>query len=38
MAEVFACCGCGTVLTAPVSRIALPVHAHHTYGHELLPR
>ncbi|MFP8941755.1 hypothetical protein ACLIYM_10010 [Streptomyces fenghuangensis] len=37
MAEVFACCGCGTVLTAPVSRIALPVHAHHTYGHELLP-
>ncbi|MEV6653745.1 hypothetical protein [Streptomyces sp. NPDC051219] len=37
MRAVFACAGCGAVLTAPVSQIALPVHAHHTYGHELLP-
>lgn len=37
MAGVFACAGCGAVLTAPVSQIALPVHAHHSYGHELLP-
>ncbi|GAA2391591.1 hypothetical protein GCM10010420_14750 [Streptomyces glaucosporus] len=37
MADVFACSRCGTVLTAPVSKVALPVHAHHGYGHELLP-
>lgn len=35
--DVFACAGCGAVLTAPVSRIALPVHAHQRYGHDLLP-
>ncbi|WP_405781344.1 hypothetical protein [Streptomyces sp. NBC_00859] len=34
---VFACTGCGAVLTAPVSRVALPVHAHHRHGHTLLP-
>ncbi|MEU2511854.1 hypothetical protein [Streptomyces syringium] len=34
---VFACARCGAVLTAPVTQIALPVHAHHTYGHDLLP-
>ncbi|MFI1401142.1 hypothetical protein [Streptomyces sp. NPDC020681] len=34
---VFACAGCGAVLTAPVSRIALPVHARQSYGHVLLP-
>ncbi|GAB2871683.1 hypothetical protein GCM10027074_44140 [Streptomyces deserti] len=34
---VFACAGCGAVLTAPVSQVALPEHAHHTYGHGLLP-
>lgn len=33
---VFACAGCGAVLTAPLSRVALPVHAHHHYGHDLL--
>ncbi|MFB9830927.1 hypothetical protein ACFFNX_01820, partial [Actinoallomurus acaciae] len=33
----FGCAGCGAVLTAPVSRVALPVHAHHTYGHRFLP-
>ncbi|MGI8331483.1 hypothetical protein ACRYCC_16090 [Actinomadura scrupuli] len=33
---VFACAGCGGVLTAPVSQVALPVHAQQTYGHELL--
>ena len=37
MADVFACSRCGTALTVPVSRVALPVHAHHRYGHELLP-
>ncbi|WP_280724784.1 hypothetical protein [Kitasatospora sp. MAA4] len=34
---VFACARCGAALTAAVSQIALPVHAHQTYGHELLP-
>ncbi|MHA5053647.1 hypothetical protein [Streptomyces sp. SD15] len=34
---VFACAGCGAVLTAPVSQTALPDHAHHKYGHQLLP-
>ncbi|WP_308109690.1 hypothetical protein [Streptomyces sp. ET3-23] len=37
MTSVFACADCGTVLTAPVSRIALPVHARQMCGHELLP-
>ncbi|MER7462588.1 hypothetical protein [Streptomyces sp. NPDC097981] len=37
MADVFACAGCGAELTAPVSRIALPVRAHQHYGHEMLP-
>ena len=26
--SVFACAGCDAVLTAPLSRVALPVHAH----------
>src|SRR5690242_17232210 len=34
---VFACTGCDAVLTAPVSRVALPVHADQQFGHELLP-
>ncbi|MGI5486298.1 hypothetical protein [Microtetraspora malaysiensis] len=34
---VFACAGCGAVLTASVSQVVLPVHAHQSYGHELLP-
>ncbi|WP_169984522.1 hypothetical protein [Microbispora sp. H10836] len=34
---VFACAGCGAVLTAPVAEVALPVHAHQQYGHYLLP-
>ncbi|WP_214107060.1 hypothetical protein [Acrocarpospora catenulata] len=34
---VFACAGCGAVLTAPLSQVALPVHTHQRYGHELLP-
>lgn len=33
---VFGCVGCGAVLTASVSEVALPVHAHQMYGHELL--
>ncbi|QXE35632.1 hypothetical protein KQY30_16575 [Streptomyces sp. GMY02] len=37
MAVVFACVRCDAVLTAPVSRRALPVHAHQKYGHQLLP-
>ncbi|WP_329262110.1 hypothetical protein OG417_04900 [Actinoallomurus sp. NBC_01490] len=37
MTAVFGCAGCGAALTAPVSRVALPVHAHHRYGHEFLP-
>ncbi|MET8331230.1 hypothetical protein [Streptomyces sp. NPDC005181] len=35
--DVFACARCGALLTAPVSQIALPVHARHCYGHQLLP-
>ncbi|OXY91578.1 hypothetical protein [Streptomyces diastatochromogenes] len=37
MADVFVCDRCGTELTAPVSRVALPVRAHQLYGHEMLP-
>ncbi|MFF3173940.1 hypothetical protein ACFVQ0_15065 [Streptomyces sp. NPDC057900] len=37
MADVFACARCGDVLTAPVTRVALPSRAHHRYGHEMLP-
>jgi len=33
---VFACAGCGAVLTVPVSEVALPVHAHQVYGNGLL--
>jgi hypothetical protein len=33
---MFACAGCGAVLTVPVSRVALPVHADQRYGHDLL--
>ncbi|HEU5032583.1 MAG TPA: hypothetical protein VFV01_47220 [Spirillospora sp.] len=33
----FACAGCGAVLTAPLSQVALPVHAHQSYGHTMLP-
>ncbi|MET8755585.1 hypothetical protein ABZW32_36640 [Streptomyces sp. NPDC004667] len=29
---VFVCTGCGAELTAPLSRVTLPVHAHQTYG------
>ncbi|MGY3678243.1 hypothetical protein [Streptomyces sp. TE33382] len=35
--DVFACAGCGTELTAPVSRVALPVHTHHGAWEELHP-
>jgi hypothetical protein len=34
--DVFACAGCGTTLTAPVSKVALPVHAHQKVGNGLL--
>ncbi|MFE2290530.1 hypothetical protein [Streptomyces sp. NPDC059452] len=29
---VFACVGCGARLTAPLSQVALPAHAHQKYG------
>ncbi|MER6302322.1 hypothetical protein ABT247_22565 [Kitasatospora sp. NPDC001539] len=29
---VFVCAGCGADLTVPLSRVALPAHAHQTYG------
>lgn len=32
---VFACAGCGAELTVPLSRAALPPHAHQTYGNGL---
>lgn len=35
--DVFARAGCGTELTAPVSRVALPVHTHHGGWEELHP-
>ncbi|AQT74081.1 hypothetical protein B1K54_22700 [Streptomyces sp. fd1-xmd] len=35
--DVFVCAGCGTELTAPVSRVALPVHAHYGAWEELHP-
>ncbi|MFB6517908.1 hypothetical protein [Streptomyces sp. NPDC056401] len=34
---MFACAECGTELTAPVSRVALPVHTHHGGWEELHP-
>ncbi|MFF4178268.1 hypothetical protein [Streptomyces sp. NPDC001750] len=37
MADVFVCARCGAALTAPVSPVALPVHARQTCGHQLLP-
>ncbi|MFB7910808.1 hypothetical protein ACFC1T_30670 [Kitasatospora sp. NPDC056076] len=35
--DVFVCADCGTELTAPVSRVALPVHTHHGAWEELHP-
>ncbi len=35
--DVFGCARCDAPLTAAVSRVALPVHAHHSSWHELLP-
>ncbi|MFD5511956.1 hypothetical protein ACFWIB_29900 [Streptomyces sp. NPDC127051] len=35
--DVFVCSGCGAQLTAPVSRVALPVHAHYGAWEELHP-
>lgn len=35
--DVFVCAGCEAPLSAPVFRVALPVHAHHSSWHELLP-
>ncbi|MFJ5828919.1 hypothetical protein [Streptomyces sp. NPDC093089] len=35
--DLFACAGCGTELTAPVARVALPVHTHFGGWEELHP-
>ncbi|MFD6551480.1 hypothetical protein [Streptomyces sp. NPDC058398] len=35
--DVFTCAGCGTELTAPVSRVALPVHTHYGAWEQLHP-
>ncbi|MGW7262301.1 hypothetical protein [Streptomyces sp. NPDC054842] len=35
--DVFVCAGCGAELTAPVSRLALPVHTHYGAWEELHP-
>jgi hypothetical protein len=35
--DAWPCARCGAVLTAPVARVALHVHAHQKYGHDLLP-
>lgn len=35
--DVFVCAGCEAALTAPVRRVALPAHAHASYGHVLFP-
>ncbi|MGD1222122.1 hypothetical protein AB9Q10_27295 [Streptomyces krungchingensis] len=32
---VFVCAGCGAELTAPLSRVTLPVHAHQQFGNGL---
>ncbi|MFJ8042566.1 hypothetical protein ACIRBX_18965 [Kitasatospora sp. NPDC096147] len=32
MPDTFVCARCETVLTAPLDRVALPVHAHRTWG------
>ncbi|MFD7031522.1 hypothetical protein ACFWAR_26190 [Streptomyces sp. NPDC059917] len=32
---VFVCAGCGAELTTPLSRVALPAHAHQKYGNGL---
>lgn len=37
MADVFLCARCDAAPTAPMTRVAPPVHAHQTYGHHLLP-
>ncbi|MFF8565282.1 hypothetical protein ACF06N_09995 [Streptomyces albidoflavus] len=35
--DVFVCAGCGAVVSAPVARVALPVHARQRWGHSLMP-
>ncbi|MFG2973412.1 hypothetical protein ACGFYY_10440 [Streptomyces sp. NPDC048331] len=35
--DVFTCAGCGTELTVPVSRVALPVHTHYGAWEQLHP-
>ncbi|GAA2815845.1 hypothetical protein GCM10010441_45530 [Kitasatospora paracochleata] len=35
--DMFVCAGCGTELTAPVARVALPVHTHYGAWEQLHP-
>lgn len=35
--DEFVCKGCGTALTAPLSPVALPAHAHQSVRHVMLP-
>ncbi|MFG3190870.1 hypothetical protein [Streptomyces omiyaensis] len=35
--DLFACAGCGTALSVPVERVALPVEAHYDAGHNWMP-
>ncbi len=34
---VFVCAGCDAVLSSQLAQVALPVHAHQKWGHQLLP-
>ncbi|MFI9253814.1 hypothetical protein [Streptomyces sp. NPDC053069] len=37
LGDVFVCAGCGAELTVPLARVALPVGARQSVGHEMLP-
>ncbi|MER6031314.1 hypothetical protein [Streptomyces sp. NPDC001851] len=37
LGDVFVCAGCGGELTVPLARVALPVGARQSVGHEMLP-
>ncbi|MEV6330907.1 hypothetical protein [Streptomyces sp. NPDC051909] len=36
--DVFVCAGCGAELTVPLARVPLPVEAHFSYGHGVMPQ
>ncbi|MQY16580.1 hypothetical protein SRB5_67810 [Streptomyces sp. RB5] len=35
--DVFVCAGCGEELTAPLTRLEMPVYGRHSFGHDMLP-